>query len=116
MGENHRLIAVEIVYQSVIRRQIQQRDAQNIVVADTAHHKIAFRNDGAHHADIPSGKVIPGIRHFRKNYFVQRLKCDLILPGSKPNRNFPPQIQKTLLKRFIVEEPPAIHILLERIK
>ncbi len=116
MCEDHRLIAVEIVHQPVIRRKIQQRDAQYIVVTDAAHHNIAFRDNCAHHADVASGQGIPGIGHFRKNNFVEGLKRHLLLPGRKPHGDFLPQLQKALLKRFIIEETFAVHSTLEWIK
>ena len=107
---------MEIIDDPVIQRDVQQRDAGHAVIAYAADDQPAARNDRPHQTDPLSSNLIPGIRHFLQNDFIERFKRHLILVISKPVRDPAPQIHETLLKVFVIEELLPVHILLQRVK
>ena len=115
MGKDQRFIAVEIVYDTLCRREIKQRHRKHAVVAHAADHQTAVRNNAAHQFDIPAGQIIPCLRDIVEHDLIERLKRYLIRVILKALRDLAPQIQKPRLQCFIVEKCPPVHIF-KRIK
>ena len=65
VGENHWLIAVEVIDNAIIIGRIQQRNAHHIVVVYAADDQPCPGSNRAHGLDIPAHQRIPGIGHLK---------------------------------------------------
>ena len=116
MCENDRLIAVEIIDDLIIQRDVQKRHACHAVIAHTADDQITVRHDGSHKTNVRRGYFIPCVSHFLQHDLIERLKRHLVLVIREPVRDPAPQVQETGLKILVIEELLSVHILLQRVK
>ena len=116
MGEDHGLIAVEIVDDPIVIGLFQQRYAHHAVVANAAHHDPGFGGDGADGLDVFAHQGIPGIADLPEHHLVQRLKGHLVGVVLEFCGDALPQLQKPFLQRLVIEEPAPVHVLFQRVE
>ena len=116
MGEDHGLVAVEIIDDPVIIGRFQQLHAHHTVVAHTADHQPVSGGNGTHRFDVPADQCIPCVRHLPQHHLVQRFKGNAVGFLLEFFRNPLPESEKTVLQCIVIEESAPIHILLQRVE